>query len=44
MVHKLHNQIFIHGKYLVVYQVQVVKGSIHFKLLVEYEPSLHHAL
>ena len=43
IVHKLHNQRFINEKCLVVFLIQVVKGSIHGKSLVEYEPSLQHA-
>ena len=44
LVHKLHNQIFVNEKYFVVFLEQVVKGSIHSKLLVEYESSLQHAI
>ena len=43
LVHKLYNQRLESEKYLVVFLVQVIKGSIHGKLLVEYEPSLQHA-
>ena len=43
LVYRLHNQRFVSEKYLVVFQVQFVKGGIHGKLLVEYEPSLQYA-
>ena len=42
-IYRLHNQGFVSEKYLVVCLVQVVKESIHDKLLVEYEPRLQHA-
>ena len=35
-IYRLHNQRFVSEKYLVVFQVQVVKGSIHGKMLIEY--------
>ena len=34
LVHGLHNQKLVSGKYLVFYPIQVVKGSTHGKMLV----------
>ena len=40
LVHAPHDQIFVSDKYLVVCLIQVVKGSIHDKLLVKIRTKL----